>query len=120
MKEKQGKMRREVAGAGKGRNEGRGRFTSHFSVIQKSYAGKHAMNTPNYQKMGDWMLWLLKLLSDSLNKSLLKIGHTFFKTPQLRLWKRLLLPEIGGLEAFGFTALCPCPMLSLKNLRGDV
>lgn len=48
--------------------------------------------------------------SDSLNKSLLKIGHTFFKTPQLSLWKRSLLQEIGGFEAFGLTALCPCPM----------
>lgn len=51
MKEKQGKIRREVAGAGAGRNECRGRFTSHFSVIQKNYGGKHAMNTPNYKKM---------------------------------------------------------------------
>lgn len=67
MKEKQGKIRREVAGAGKGRNECRRRFTSHFSVSQKNYDGKHSKNTerllaPNYKKMWDLMLWLLKLL----------------------------------------------------------
>lgn len=116
MKETQGKKRREVAGAGEGRNECR-RFTSHFSARARRTMLE---NTPSIlsvclpqimRKCETWCCgrWSCSY-SDSVNKSVLKIGRAFFKNPQLSLWKRKLLRQIGGFEASGLTALCPSPM----------